>query len=166
MALLDIFKTTVSNAGAKLVGAIGDAFSKNFTTDEERLAKQNEMLKQVQDYQIHINEMANELDKSYLADIANARAMQIAALAQDDKFSKRFIYYLAIGICFLAFAFDFMLFFVKYPETNRDMLNMVAGVINSGALISIISFFFGSSQSSADKQKQLNKAFDDSKKDA
>jgi uncharacterized membrane protein (DUF106 family) len=164
MALLDIFKNVVSDGASKLVTSIGDAFAKNFTTDEERLQQQKEMVKQVQDYQTRMTELANEMDRSYLADVANARSMQMAALAQDDKFSKRFVYYLAIGICLLAFVFDFLLFFVKYPDTNRDMLNMVAGVINSGALISIISFFFGSSQSSVDKQKQLNKMSDESAK--
>lgn len=156
MALFDWFKTAVSDAGAKLVTAVGDAFAKNFTTDDERLQAQAAMMRQVHEYELRVFEISAKLNESYLADIANARAMQAAALAQDDKFSKRFVYYLTIGLCLLCFAFDFALFWVNYPPQNRDMINMVAGVINSTALASIIAFFYGSSQSSADKQKQIN----------
>ena len=97
----------------------------------------------------------NEL-KAYLADVANARLMQISALAQDDLFSKRFIYFLATGIVFLTFTFDMLMFFVEYPAPNRDMITMVSGVLNSGALLAIVYFFFGSSKGSQDKQKEMN----------
>jgi len=80
-----------------------------------------------------------------LKDVENARALQIVALQQDDKFSKRYVYYLATVVILIVAAFDFCLFGVRYPVENRDMINMVAGILNSGALIMILSFFFGSS---------------------
>lgn len=92
---------------------------------------------------------------AYMADMSNAREMQKSALAQEDVFSKRFIYYLAAFVVTLTFVFDLMMFFVHYPEANRDMINQVSGIINSGALIMILSFFYGSSKSSQDKQKIL-----------
>ena len=36
---------------------------------------------------------STEIEKAYLADTADARKMQVAALQQDDLFSKRFVYF-------------------------------------------------------------------------
>jgi len=89
--------------------------------------------------------------EAILQDKQNARQLQITALQQDDKFSKRFIYYLAIGIIIYAFIFDICMFFVSYPNANRDMINQVSGVVNSGAFMSIVYFFYGGSKGSSEK---------------
>ena len=53
----------------------------------------------------------NEL-QAYLSDVANARSMQTVGLQQQDLFSKRFVYYLAIALVILTFIFDFLMFFI------------------------------------------------------
>ena len=102
-------------------------------------------------------EHANKVTELYLKDVADARAMQVEALKQNDIFSKRFIYYFAMLMVLLTIGYDFCFFFVKFPTENKDLLNMIAGVLNTSCLVMIVSFFFGSSMGSADKQKQIEK---------
>ena len=92
-----------------------------------------------------------------LADLDSARKMQMAALQQDDKFSKRYLYYLASFVIFCVFVFDIFMFFIHYPPENRDMINQVSGILNATALVMVLSFFFGSSKSSSDKTEIIKK---------
>lgn len=117
----------------------------------EKLLAQQKLLEETNRHTEAITAQANEIEKSYLEDVQSARNMQVEALKQDDKFSKRFTEYFAIGITLCVIAFDFSLFFVNFPEQNKDMINFAAGILNSTALVSILSFFYGSSKSSAVK---------------
>lgn len=71
------------------------------------------------------------------------------------EFNKHFINYLAILVILLTFIYDYLLLFVHYPSENRDLVNLVAGVLNSSCLAAIISFFYGSSKSSQDKMQTI-----------
>lgn len=95
--------------------------------------------------------------KDFLADVANARNMQLEALKQDDVFSKRYIYYLASFIVATAVGFGGMLFFVQFPEENRRMIEMFADLFLFAGAVTVINYFFGSSKGSADKTKILGK---------
>jgi ABC-type phosphate transport system permease subunit len=101
-------------------------------------------------------EHANKSVELYLKDVADARAMQMAALTQTDTFSKRFIYFFALGIVVMAFSFDFILCFQQIPTKNETIINVVVGTINGTALVSVVSFFFGSSRGSEDKNKTIS----------
>ena len=96
-----------------------------------------------------------EFEKLEMEDRAGARDMQKAALDQDDLFSKRFVYYLAtfwsaIGAIYI-FATTF--FDVLNPKVADTVLGFLLGTI----VATVINFFFGSSQGSKDKTKQLGK---------
>jgi hypothetical protein len=135
-----------------LLEQAGDIVARYLPGDKEKEAAKLELLKVQQSYEIEIEKIAQAANQMYINDIEGARNMQIAALNQSDIFSKRFTNYLAVGVLGFAVIFDVCMFFVNYPIANRDMINQVSGVINAGALISVISFYFGSSQSSKDKQ--------------
>jgi len=47
------------------------------------------------------------------------------------------------------------LFNINYPDKNKDVLNMIAGVLNSSCLVMVLSFFFGSSKGSQDKDNTI-----------
>jgi len=70
-------------------------------------------------------------------------------------FEKHFLQIFGIILVVLTFIFDVMFFFVSYPERNHDILNMIAGVINTVGFASVVSFFYGSSKGSSDKDKQI-----------
>jgi hypothetical protein len=108
---------------------------------------------------LEFEKLAAEYDQNerrdYLADVANARQMQIEALKQDDLFSKRYTYYLASFIVIFAFGIGVMLFFVEFPESNRRMIEMLFDLLIFSGALTVIQFFFGSSKGSADKTKML-----------
>lgn len=149
-------KNLISGKGGDIINAVGDVADKFITTPHEKEQFNAEVQKEINR---HLEAMTSEGNKElelHLNDVANARAMQITALQQDDKFSKRFVYYLALGVLSFVCIYDILFFFVDYPERNHDIINMIAGTLNGSALVSIIFFYFGSSKSSSDKQKKLD----------
>ena len=156
MSFWSIFKKPAADAASVLIGSVTTMIDEVVTNKEERETLKLAAQKQVQDYTIKMEEFAQASDKMFLEDKQSAREMQKASLSQNDLFSKRFVYYLSIGLAFTAIAYDFLLFFVTYPEANRDMINFVCGIINTGAFMSVINFFLGSSKGSADKQEMIN----------
>ena len=103
-------------------------------------------------------QMTNELIKLDYEDRKSARHLQEVALQQTDLFSKRFLYYLAIGVFLFSATIVMMLFFIEIPDENRDIVNFILGVVIGTGLTSIFNFFFGSSQGSKDKSDILNRS--------
>lgn len=92
-----------------------------------------------------------------IRDRESARQMQIIALQQDDRFSKRYIYLLASFVVIVASAFGVMLFFVDFPEGNRRLIEMFADIYLFAGALMVLQFFFGSSKSSQSKDQILEK---------
>jgi hypothetical protein len=89
-------------------------------------------------------------------EMANARNLQIEALKQDDIFSKRFNYYLAGGSIFLGFIYVFCVTFIAVPEDSQRFADIGFGVISTVVFGQIYSFFYGSSQSSKNKDSIIS----------
>jgi hypothetical protein len=98
-----------------------------------------------------LRELDFEYAKLDVANVSNARAMQVAALQQDDSFAKHFIYYFAtFWSCCAALYIGFITFGV-IPEDNVRFADTILGFILGTVIASIMNFFFGSSKSSRDK---------------
>lgn len=100
------------------------------------------------------NEELLKLVEKENEDKQSARNMQIEALKQDDKFSKRFIYFLASFVIMSATGFAFGLFFYDIPETNKRMIEMFADVYLFAGAIMVLQFFFGSSYTKSFSNKE------------
>jgi hypothetical protein len=86
-----------------------------------------------------------------------ARAMQIAALQQDDWLAKNFIYlFTAVWSVFAMMYFAFVTF-GTVPEGGVRMADTILGVLIGTVLTGFFNFFFGSSKSSKDKTEALMK---------
>jgi hypothetical protein len=99
-------------------------------------------------------------EKEYFAmemqDRDSARDLQSNALKQEDKFSKRFIYFLSAFVIGAATTFGIMLFFVEVPKENQRMVEMFADIFLFTGALTILNFYFGSSKESHEKTKMLN----------
>ena len=117
----------------------------NITNDEERLILKNKL-----------TELENIQQSQALADVDSARKMQREALKQEDKFSKRFIYYFAIVIVIISFGYIFFTSFYTYPIANARIIDMLTGGVIA-VISTVVNFFFGSSKGSRDKDYLLPK---------
>lgn len=138
----DLFSAGIEKAAE----AIGNAFDQNFTSKEEREAAKLQAIQEANRHFEELGKQAMDIEKAYLADVANARSLQVAALQQNDLFSKRFIYYLAAFIVVSATAAGFGLYFITVPEDNKRMVEMFFDVYLFAGALSVIYFFFGSSR--------------------
>ena len=163
MGFWDIFKKPAADAAATLIGSVTSAIDEIVTSKEEKALLQMAAQKQVQDYTTKMAELAQSSEKMFLEDKQNARDMQKAALAQNDIFSKRFAYYLALGILGFTIVYDILLLTGLLNASNQDVVYFIAGVINSGGFMTVVNFFFGSSKGSSDKQDKLNGILDNKK---
>jgi hypothetical protein len=97
-----------------------------------------------------------ELTKLYIASDNDARILQGKALAQDDIFSKRFIYYYAIFWSICASAYIGFITFGYIPKDNVRFADTILGFILGTVVAQIIAFFYGSSKSSQGKDKVIH----------
>jgi hypothetical protein len=86
---------------------------------------------------------------------ADARAMQVAALQQDDKFAKRYVLYLATFWSITAVSYIFLITFSSIPETNVRFADTILGFLLGTVVATILNFFLGSSASSKEKTEVL-----------
>jgi hypothetical protein len=86
---------------------------------------------------------------------ADARAMQVAALNQEDKFSKRFVMYLATFWSIMAVVYIFLITFTNIPETNVRFADTILGFLLGTVVATILNFFLGSSAGSKAKQEVI-----------
>lgn len=96
-----------------------------------------------------------ELLKMILDDKANARAMQVAALQQDDVFSKRFVYWFAAFWSIFAAGYIAFITFGRIPEDNQRFADTILGFLLGTVVATILQYFFGSSMGSKDKDAVL-----------
>lgn len=108
-----------------------------------------------------IAEKLRQMDFDYAKleqqDRASAREMQIAALAQSDVFSKRFVYYLATFWSVFAVIYILVITLADIPEKNVRFADTILGFILGTVIATLMNFFFGSSKSSLDKTEKLAK---------
>ena len=76
---------------------------------------------------------------------ANTRNMQIENLKQDDKFSKRFVYYFAIFWSAFAVIYLTGITFAEIPKENIIFADTIVGFLLGTIVATLIGFFYGNS---------------------
>lgn len=102
-----------------------------------------------------IMDQAMELERLAYGDTANARDMQKVALAQDDLFSKRFVYYFASFWSVAAVLYIGLITFGTIPEQNIRFADTCLGFVLGTLVASIIQYFFGSTKGSDNKNTTI-----------
>lgn len=121
-----------------------------------RIEMENEAM--LQGFAIKKREQELEETKIEQANTADARAMQKAALAQTDDFSKRFLYYFAWAWSSASVLYIAAITFATIPQANIRFADTILGFILGTVIATILNFFFGSSRSSKDKDVALAEA--------
>jgi len=85
------------------------------------------------------------------ANTENARAMQVAALAQSDVFSKRFTMYLTSFWSVCAAVYIGFITFSIIPESNVRFADTILGFLLGTVIATMLNFWFGSSIGSKEK---------------
>lgn len=160
MGFLDkLFSTGIKG----VVEAVADTVDQFVMTKEEKAAFEERAAERTQRADEFDREQINkeqerlvELYKIDQVDRTSAREFAGKELTTDDKFVRRFRYYLAAGIILLFTGIIILILVYKFDDSKRDIINYVLGTL-SGILVSIISFYFGSSQGSSLKQEVINK---------
>lgn len=135
---------TVVDVASKITGAATAEGSLELIKTDPKLAAE---------FADKIQQREADLQLAYFADVDSARRMQIAALAQGDIFSKRFVYYFAI-----AWSLFSMLYFCWATfgvVANQRMADTILGVLIGTCLASFFQFFYGSSSRSQQKDDTI-----------
>lgn len=116
-------------------GLVGDVLDKFFPDKAEKMKFELELKRALLD----------EVELQ-LKDVQDARNMQNNALAQNDNFSKRFVYFISAGILLNAICAGLMSFFVVAPEANKEIVMMYYSFSFIIGGSQVLQFFFGTRQ--------------------
>lgn len=134
---------------------------------KDGLGKAAEIFTNVQEGKLDLKQGLQEIEKlkiegeqkletAYIQDVQDARDLKKTEIQSDDKFVRRFSYYLAAITILLTFTLLILLYYVEIPKGNERIVDMALGSF-IGAAMSIFVFFFGSTKGSKDKTEMMNK---------
>lgn len=111
------------------------------------------------DFQLAVSAQQMEWERMYLVDVQSARSLQISALTQEDKFSKRFVYYFAMAWSLFAMVYFTAVTFIEInTEGGQRVADTILGVLISSVVGGIFAFFYGSTKGSEAKSALLAQA--------
>ena len=158
MDLINILKSVAPGLATAVAGPLGGMAVKVIA---DKLGVENEVnaVAQAIANNPQAAQILAEIDlaqfKAEAADRDSARQMQIAALQQEDRFAKHFIYWYAWFWSVGSTLYFFSVTFLPMPQGGRDFANIILGFLLGTAVATIISFFYGSSKSSKDKTEAI-----------
>lgn len=139
---MSIISDLLTGGVGSVVNVVADVADRFITTDKERMSAQ-----------IELENIGLKHEEAVLADKDSARKVQIAALQQDDVFSKRFVYYFAIG--WSGFSMVYFLWATFGQVENQRMADTILGVLIGTCLASFFQFFYGSTSRSQKKDDTI-----------
>ncbi len=153
----NIFQKIFSGGAGEIVDKVAGAVDRFVQTKEEKDAVNLEIRKVVSE---ELKAMEQEHTKQLEVyqkemDSARNREIQVATSEKAPLINKIVTPLIAMGVILLTFILFYVLMF-KQVGNEKDIIIYVLGVL-SAISTQIISYYFGSSQGSAQKQKQLDK---------
>ena len=154
---MGFLQSIFSSGASSIVSAVGGVVDNIITTKEDKMQLENEIKKAELQYQIEMRKLNIEESGQVFADVKDARAMASAVQTSSNssKLSKNVGPLLALGTTLLTFALFFTLIFGFCEKGNtKEIVLYILGVL-SAIVTQIFSFYFGSSQSSKDKNQTI-----------
>jgi len=136
--------------GGAAISAIAAKFGVGETVEEvaKAIAGDPAAAAKLQELELEYAKLDNE-------DRASARAMQVAALQQEDWFAKNFLYIFTSVWSIFAMVYFAFVTFGTVAESGIRMADTILGVLIGTVLTGFFNFFFGSSKGSKDKSDAL-----------
>lgn len=153
------FLQNIFSAGASnLVDSVGKVIDDVITTKEEKQQLDNEIRKSEMQFQVELQKMSLEEKQLVIGDLSNARTreVEIAKSENATKLAKNTLPLMALGTILLSFILFYVLIFSPnmIPTVSKDIVIYILGVL-SAILGQVYSYYFGSSASSASKDKTI-----------
>lgn len=142
---MSLWSDLLTGGAGSIIKDVGEVVGEFVTTDKERMAAAQEM-----------ESLGIRREEAYLKDTQDARHMQVAALQQDDLFSKRFIYWFAVGWSVFAMGFMLIVTLCNIPEQNLRMVDTILGFLLGTAIAGIFNFFLGTTFRSQKKDDTIS----------
>lgn len=152
-----ILTKIVGGSASTLVDSIGNAIDKNVTNKEERERLKLEMEIAANEHTENMIASQNKELELYLKDTQDARNREIQIATSDkapliNKIISPLLAILILGSCFL---FWYMMLYTHIEKEKEILIAEITGALTTLA-VGVVSYYFGSSQGSAAKQKQLD----------
>jgi len=147
--MANILGKIFSVGAEKLVGALGDAFDKNFTNKEEKAKAEAEMQRIVTAHVQEMEKLSNEQFKTEIEDRASARTRETAFVATTGHVDY-LQWFLALAAVIIFGGMVYAVIEDHIPKENENLVYHIFGIIE-GILLSIFSYYFGSSAGSRAK---------------
>ena len=153
----NIFQKIFSSGAGDLVDKVAGAVDRFVQTKEEKAEAQIELQKVINS---HLEVMEQEATKQMEIqqkemESARNREIQIAVADKAPLINKIVTPILALSVVALTFILFYILMF-KQVGNEKDIIIYVLGVL-SAVCTQVVSYYFGSSQGSAQKQSQIDK---------
>ena len=132
---------------------VEDKLGIKLTPDENGLLDDSK-LADIQMAAMKHEEFMAEID---LKNTQGARDMQEKAMDNADPWVRRFVYILAAFWSVFAVGYIILITVADIPEKNVRFVDTILGFLLGTVVATVLNFFFGSSQSSKDKTKELLK---------
>ena len=153
------FLTELFSGGAStLVDSVGKVLDNVITTKEEKGQLDNEIRKSEMQFQLEMAKLSNEERRMVLDDMSSARNRETAIQTSENatNLSKNIMPYIALGTITITLSLFYVLIFSPdvIKSDSKEIILYILGVL-SAVLTQIQSYYFGSSVSSASKQKTI-----------
>lgn len=148
---------TGSDKAEEVAGKVVDVAQAITGTDngEAAVAAIRANPEKVLEFQQAMSAQQIDLEKAYLLDVQSARQMQVAALGQEDPFSKRFVYYFAIMWSLFSMGFFVAVTFLPVQGFGQRIADTILGVLVSTIITGIFHYLYGSTRGSQVKTEQM-----------
>ena len=159
ISMVSKFAPAIGTAlGGPLGGMAVSALAKQFGVADE-VAAVTKAIQADPESALKLKQLEHDKFKAILADKDSARKREMAVVQSDSAptINKIVTPTLALGVTGLSFVLFAVLIFVEVKPEAKDILIYILGVL-SAAVTQILSYYFGSSVGSKDKDDQL-KAF-------
>ena len=156
MAMVKGFAPGIATAlGGPLAGMAVSALAKQFGVEDE-IEAVTKAIKADPESALKLKQLEHEKFKAILADKNSAREREVAISSSENAptLNKIVTPALALGVTGLSFVLFAVLIFVEVKPEAKDILIYILGVL-SAAVTQILSYYFGSSVGSKDKDDQL-----------